>query len=141
MFIQKYTPLIARIFIAVIFIQTGIANAIEFADTQQQIADVGIPLSALVALCVVIFEIAGGVSLILGYKVQIGVILLLLFLVPATLVFHNPVADPAEMISFLKNLAIIGGLLMIAAHGPGPVSLERSAAKSKSLQHSEESMR
>ena len=141
MFIQKYTPLIARIFSAVIFIQTGIANAIEFADTQQQIADIGIPLSALVVLCVVIFEIAGGVSLILGYKVQIGVILLLLFLVPATLVFHNPVADPAETISFLKNLAIIGGLLMIAAHGPGPISLERLAARSKSLQHSEESMR
>ena len=76
MFIQKYTPLIARIFSAVIFIQTGIANAIEFADTQQQIADVGIPLSALVVLCVVIFEIAGGDSLNFGYKVQIGVILL-----------------------------------------------------------------
>lgn len=141
MLVQKYVPLVARTFIAIIFIQTGIASMTEFTDTQQQIADVGIPLSVLVALCVVVFEIAGGVSLILGYKVQIGVILLLLFLVPATLVFHNPIADPEETISFLKNLAIIGGLLMVAVYGPGPVSLERSVAKSRSVQRSEESVR
>lgn len=141
MLAQKYLPLVARTFIAILFIQTGIANMIEFRDTQQQIAEAGIPLSALVALCVVIFELAGGVSLILGYKAQIGAVLLLLFLVPATLTFHNPIADPTQIIDFLKNLAIIGGLLMVTAYGSGPVSLDRPVAKSRAAQPSEESVR
>lgn len=136
MIAQKYTPLIARTFIAIIFIQTGIANMTSFADIQQQIASVGIPLAAVVALFTVVFEIAGGISLILGYKARIGAILLLLFLVPATLMFHNPIADPAEIISFMKNLAIIGGLLMVAAYGSGPASLERQVAPFSSAQSS-----
>ncbi|MEL6555385.1 MAG: DoxX family protein [Cyanobacteria bacterium J06621_11] len=124
MFFQKYTPLIARTFIAVIFIMTGINKITGFAGTQQQIASVGIPLAALVTVFTIVFEIVGGLSLILGYKARIGGILLLLFLVPATLMFHNPVVDPTQMIQFMKNLAIIGGLLMVTVYGSGPVSLD-----------------
>lgn len=138
MIAQKYTPLVARTFIAIIFIQTGIANMADFTGTQQQIASVGIPLAAFVALFTVVFEIVGGVSLILGYKAQIGAILLLLFLIPATLMFHNPIADPTQLIDFLKNLAIIGGLLMIGVYGSGPVSLGRRVAESRIAQYSEE---
>ncbi|MEO0646036.1 MAG: DoxX family protein [Cyanobacteria bacterium J06650_10] len=124
MFFQKYTPLIARTFIAVIFIMTGINKITGFAGTQQQITSVGIPLAALVTVFTIVFEIVGGLSLILGYKARIGGILLLLFLVPATLMFHNPVVDPTQMIQFMKNLAIIGGLLMVTVYGSGPVSLD-----------------
>ena len=91
---------------------------------QEQIASVGIPLAALVTLFTIVFEIAGGASLILGYKARIGAILLLLFLTPATLLFHYPIADPSQMIQFMKNLAIMGGLLMVTVYGSGPVSLE-----------------
>ena len=127
MIAQKYTALVARTFIAIIFIQTGIAKVTNFAGTQQQIASVGIPLAALVALFAIIFEIAGGFSLVLGYKARIGSILLLLFLIPATLMFHNPIVDASQMIQFLKNLAIVGGLLMVAVYGSGPMSLDRKA--------------
>jgi putative oxidoreductase len=61
----------------------------------------------------------------LGYEARIGSVLLLLFLAPATLVFHNPIVDPTQMIQFMKNLAIIGGLLMVTAYGSGPLSLQR----------------
>ncbi|MEO1095640.1 MAG: DoxX family protein [Cyanobacteria bacterium J06638_28] len=124
--VQKFIPLIARTFLAIIFIQTGIAKITGFVGTQEQIASVGIPLAPLVTVFTILFEIAGGLALILGYKARIGGILLLLFLVPATLVFHNPIADPSQMIQFLKNLAIIGGLLMVVAYGSGPISLESS---------------
>ncbi|MEO0825426.1 MAG: DoxX family protein [Cyanobacteria bacterium J06635_15] len=135
---QKFTPLIGRTFLAVIFIHTGIAKMMGFAGTQQQIASVGIPLAALVTVFTIAFEIAGGVSLILGYKARIGAVLLMLFLVPATLVFHNPIADASQMIQFMKNLAIIGGLLMVVAYGSGPVSLERRVAATGTAQYSEE---
>jgi putative oxidoreductase len=123
--VQKYIPLIARTFLAVIFIQTGFAKLTDFAGTQQQIAGAGIPLPFLVTIFTIAFEILGGLALILGYKARIGGILLLIFLVPATLTFHNPIADPSQWIQFMKNLAIIGGLLMVVAYGSGPVSLER----------------
>ena len=119
---RKFLPLIARTFLAAIFIHTGVANGLNFAGTQQMIAGAGIPLAFLVALCTVIFEILGGISLILGYKANLGAILLLIFLIPATLVFHNPIGDPGQTIAFLKNLGLMGGLLMVIAYGPGPIS-------------------
>lgn len=128
---QKFLPLIARTFLAAIFIHTGIANGINFAGIQQMIAGAGIPLPFLVVLGAVVFEILGGISLILGYKAHVGVILLLIFLIPATLVFHNPIAEPDQTIQFLKNLGLIGGLLMVMAYGPGPVSLSARAAPSE----------
>lgn len=135
MFVQKYTPLIARAFLAVIFIQTGIAKMTDFTGTQEQIASIGIPLAGLVALFSIVFEIMGGVSLVVGYKAKIGAVLLLLFLVPATLVFHNPIVDPSQTIQFMKNLAIVGGLLMVFAFGAGPVSLDhRIVSASQSYQ-------
>ena len=135
---QKFIPLIARTFLAVIFIHTGIGKLTGFADTQQQIASVGIPLAALVTIFTIVFEVAGGISLIVGYKARIGGVLLLVFLIPATLMFHNPIADPTQMIQFMKNLAIIGGLLMVVAYGSGPVSLDRPVTSTTTAQYSEE---
>ncbi|HHP7245972.1 MAG TPA: DoxX family protein [Elainellaceae cyanobacterium] len=135
---QKYVPLVARIFLAVIFIQTGIDKVADFAGTQQQIASVGIPLAALVAVFTILFEIVGGISLVLGYKARIGAALLLLFLIPATLMFHNLIVDPTQTIQFMKNLAIMGGLLMVVAYGSGPISLDLRAASDGGAQYSKE---
>ncbi|MEO1399872.1 MAG: DoxX family protein [Cyanobacteria bacterium J06635_1] len=136
--LQKYVPLIARTFLAVIFIQTGLNKIADFAGTQQQIASVGIPLAGLVTAFTILFELLGGISLIIGYQAQIGAILLLVFLVPATLMFHNPIADPTQMIQFMKNLAIMGGLLMVVAFGAGPISLDRRVAPSNHSQYGRE---
>jgi putative oxidoreductase len=79
----------------------------------------------------VLFELAGGMSLLLGYKARIGALALLLFLIPVTLVFHSwwTYADPGEqrvnMLFFLHNLTLMGGLLLFLTHGPGPLSLDR----------------
>ncbi|MDB9526743.1 DoxX family protein [Oscillatoria sp. CS-180] len=126
MLIQKYVPLVARTAIAIIFLHSGIGKISDFSGTQQQIANAGLPLAPLVTLSTIAFVFLGSISLILGYKARIGAGLLLAFLIPATLVFHNPIVDPSQLIQFLKNLAIIGGLLMVVAYGSGPVSLSRS---------------
>ncbi|MEL6383245.1 MAG: DoxX family protein [Cyanobacteria bacterium J06626_18] len=135
---QKFTPLIARSFLAVIFIHSGIGKLTNFAGTQEQIASVGLPLAPLVTAFSIAFLLLGAASLILGYRARIGGVLLLLFLIPATLVFHNPIADPTQMIQFLKNLAIIGGLLMMIAYGSGPISLDNALTPDGTTQYSEE---
>jgi uncharacterized membrane protein YphA (DoxX/SURF4 family) len=61
---------------------------------------------------------------LLGYKTRLGAILLILFLIPTTLVFHTDFSKEMQVIAFLKNLAIIGGLLMVVYAGAGPISLD-----------------
>ena len=138
---QKYTPLIALSAIALIFLHSGVGKLSNFAGTQEQIASAGLPLAALVTVFTIAFQLLGGVSLILGYKARIGAGLLLAFLVPATLVFHNPIADPTQMIQFLKNLAIIGGLLMVVSYGAGPVGLDSRVATPSATPYPEDSLR
>jgi len=121
--LKKYLPLVARSAIALIFLNSGIGKLTDFSGTQQQIAGAGLPLAPLVTLFTIIFLLVGSISLFVGYRARIGAGLLIAFLVPAPLVFHNPVADPSQMTQFLKNLAIIGGLLMVTTYGSGPVSL------------------
>lgn len=138
---QKYIPLLARTAIAIIFLHSGIGKISNFSGTQQQIAGAGLPLAPLVTVFTIAFLFLGSLSLILGYRARIGTGLLLAFLIPATLVFHNPIVDPTQMIQFLKNLAIIGGLLMVVTYGSGPVSLNHRSNRVLPSTYPEESVR
>ena len=73
-------------------------------------------------------ELGGGLSVLLGYKTRWGALALVIFLIPTTLIFHTKFSDPVQVIMFMKNLAILGGVLMIASFGPGPLSLDARAA-------------
>lgn len=121
---MKYIPLVGRAFLSSIFLYSAITKIFGFAGTQQMLAERGLPLPTLMLLGNIIFQLVGGLSLILGYKTRIGALILILFLIPTTLVFHNFLADPAETTAFLKNLALIGALLMVSYFGAGPVSLD-----------------
>ena len=135
---QKFIPLVARTFLAVIFLRSGVGKLMGFAGTQEQIAGAGLPLAPLVTVFTIAFLLLGGAALILGYKARIGGILLLLFLIPATVVFHNPIVDSTQMVQFMKNLAITGGLLMVVAYGSGPVSLDNQITAPGTAQYSGE---
>lgn len=123
---MNYIPLAARIFLSVIFLRSGIGKILDFAGTQQQIASQGIPLAlaGLLAVGAIIFELAGGLSVLLGYKARWGAIALIIFLVPTTLIFHTNFAEEMQVIQFLKNVAILGGLLMVVYFESGPVSVD-----------------
>jgi putative oxidoreductase len=123
---QKYIPLIARAFLAAIFLRSGFEKITGFAGTQQYMAKSGIPLqlTGLLLVGAIVFELLGGFSVLLGYKARWGSILLILFLIPATLIFHTDFADRMQIIQFMKNLAILGGLLMVYYYGSGPISLD-----------------
>ncbi|NJN88653.1 MAG: DoxX family protein [Leptolyngbyaceae cyanobacterium SL_7_1] len=127
--LQTVLPLIARSFLAVIFVHSGINKLLNFAGTQETIASKGIPLPLIALILTIAVEVIGGLLVILGYKAWLGALLLFLFLIPATLVFHNPLVDPTQLTQFLKNLSIMGGLLMVVAYGSGALSLERSTTR------------
>jgi putative oxidoreductase len=135
--LQNFVALVARTFLSLIFVRSGIGKLFfDFAETQEQIAQAGVPLPWLMLIFTIAFQIIGGIAIILGYKAKLGAILLLIFIIPATLVFHNPALDPSQSIDFWKNLSIIGGLLMVAAFGAGSLSLDSRINKTNSFEKS-----
>ncbi|MGF1514529.1 MAG: DoxX family protein [Elainellaceae cyanobacterium] len=121
---MPYVALAARVFLSIMFIKAGISHLLGFDGFQQTIASKGLPLAGLVAVATIAFLLVGGLLLLLGFKTTIGAILLIVFLVPTTLLFHNFIADPSQTNAFLKNLGLIGGLLMTIYAGPGKLSLD-----------------
>jgi putative oxidoreductase len=123
---QTFIPLIARIFLSLIFLSSLAGKLGNFQGTAAYMQKMGMTFATEFFLFgAIVLLAAGGLSVLLGYRAKIGAVLLLVFLIPATLIFHTDFADRIQMIMFMKNLAIMGGLLMITAYGSGPFSLDR----------------
>lgn len=94
-------------------------------------ASMGVPAASLAVIVSGIMIILGGLSIILGYKVKIGALLLVVFLVPVTFIMHafwgieDAMQSQMQMVMFLKNLSMLGGALMFYHFGTGPFSLEK----------------
>jgi putative oxidoreductase len=84
------------------------------------------PATAFFLVCAIATLLFGTFSIGAGYKSKIGTVVLIIFLIPATLIFHSYLADQNQFIHFLKNIALIGGLLMIFVNGTGELSLEKN---------------
>ncbi len=121
---MQFIPLIGRTFLATIFIHAAVNQIFDFANTQTMMAEKGLPFATVLLVGTIIVQIVGGLSLVVGYQTRWGAWLLILFLIPTTLVFHNFWDVPSEKIDFFKNLSIMGGLLMITYFGAGPVSVD-----------------
>ncbi|MCW4043749.1 MAG: DoxX family protein [Candidatus Bathyarchaeota archaeon] len=117
-------PLAARILISTIFIIAAINKAMNPSGTENYIAAAGIPAAGVLSVLVIMIEIFGGLSILLGFKAKWGAIALFMFLIPATLIFHTEFTDQIQSIMLLKNLAMMGGLLMVANYGSGSYSLD-----------------
>ena len=122
---MKYIPLAARICLCLIFFKAGVSHILGFGETVEMMTNQGLPLANILLAGTVFFQLLGTISLLLGYKVKIGSILLIVFLIPASLTFHNPIADPSQINDFLKNIGLIGGLLMLIYAGSGALSIDR----------------
>lgn len=120
---RSYIPLIARSLLGLIFVMSGFNKIVGFEDTQQYMASHGMPLTATLLVGAIVVEILGGLSVILGLWARVGAIALMVFLIPATLIFHTDFADQTQLIMFLKNLSIMGGLLLLTAFGSGEYSI------------------
>jgi putative oxidoreductase len=117
--------LIGRILLAAMFLLSGINKIADPQGTQQYMTSMGMTwLTGLFYAGAILLEVGGALSLLLGYRTRIGAWLLIAFMIPTTLIFHTNFADPNQMIHFLKNLSVLGGLLYVATYGAGALSMD-----------------
>ena len=127
--VKTYGPLAGRILLAAIFLMSGFGKITGFEGTVGYIASKGLPLPQVAAAVSAVVELAGGILLVLGWQARFAAAALLVFTIPATLIFHNFwCVDAAQVqnqtIHFMKNLCIMGGMLYVMAFGAGPLSVD-----------------
>ena len=127
--LQNPLSLAGRLLMAFLFLPAGITKITGFAGTVGYIGSVGMPLPTLAAALAVAVEVAGGLALIAGFGTRVAALVLAAFTLVASLYFHAFWAVPADQafmqqLMFFKNIAVIGGLLTLAAHGAGAWSLD-----------------
>lgn len=127
--VEQFGPVVGRILLALIFVMSGFSKITGWEGTAGYMASVGMPMVTLFLIGAIVLEIGGGLSLILGFKARWGALALIVFTIPATVLFHNFWAMEGadafiNRIMFMKNLAMIGGLLIVMAFGAGPLSID-----------------
>lgn len=127
--LQSSTVLVGRVLLGLLFVLSGFAKISGFDGTAGYIASKGMPLPQLVAALTIVVELGGGLALMAGLYTRQVVVVLAAFTLLAGVIFHNFWAVPqpeqmAQQINFMKNLSIAGGMLVLAAFGPGRLSLD-----------------
>ena len=125
---DKFLNVASRILMAHIFLLSGLSKlGAGYAATQGYMAAMGVP-GALLPL-VIALEIGGAIALILGVLTRPVAAALAVFSVVSALLFHHNFADQMQMINFMKNLAMAGGLLMLVRYGAGAPSVDAARAR------------
>lgn len=121
---NKYINLIGRILFVLMFLMPALNKITNFEGTQQYMASKNMIMIPFLLVCAILILLFGAFSIGAGYKSKIGSIALIVFLIPATLIFHTEFSDQNQFIHFLKNVALIGGLLILYVNGTGELSLD-----------------
>jgi putative oxidoreductase len=127
--LTRIFPVVGRVLLSLIFVAIAVGKVAGWSGFSQYMESkhlIAIPVLLTASIAV---EFAGGLSVLLGWRARSGALLLLVYLLPVTAVFHNfwalqGMQAQIEVINFLKNVAIMGGLLLIVAFGPGPYSVD-----------------
>jgi putative oxidoreductase len=127
---ENLAAFVGRIFLALIFVVSGVGKITGYAGTAAYMASKGLPLVEILLPLTIAVELGGGLLLALGWKARWAALALFLFLIPTTLIFHQfwglePKLAQMQKIHFLKNVAIMGGMLMVLAIGAGAWSVDR----------------
>jgi putative oxidoreductase len=127
---RDIAALVGRILLASLFVWSGFGKIAGFAGTAGFIASKGLPMAELLTVAAIVAELGGGLAIIAGWKVRWSALALIAFTIVASIVFHAFWAVPPEQammqqINFIKNTAIIGGLLVLYAHGAGRLAVDR----------------
>lgn len=128
-----FTSLAGRVLLASLFLFSGFGKLAAPAATKGYIAASGMPFPDLAFIAALIVELGFATALVLGYKARLIALLMAGFTVLTAVVFHNNFADQGQLINFLKNIAIAGGLLQIAANGAGAFSLDARRRKTLAI--------
>jgi putative oxidoreductase len=119
---MKWTELIARILLAQLFLIAGIHKITAYAGTQGYMEAMGVP--GMLLPLVILLEVGGGLMLVLGWKARWAAAAMGVFSLTSAAIFHHNLADQMQMIMFMKNLSIAGGMFVLAVHGVGVLSLD-----------------
>lgn len=128
---QALLPLLGRILLAAIFLWSAIRDIRGFESVAKMMGEKGIPIPSVFLLGAIVFLLLGSIAIILGIKARWGAVLLILFLIPTTVIFHSPTGSEDQFMQFMKNLALLGGLCLVVANGAGPVSFDGPAPSMK----------
>jgi putative oxidoreductase len=120
---------LGRFLLSLIFVASAAGKLTDWQGTTQIMAAKNVPVIDVLLSIAIVLEIVGGLMVLLGLNARWGAVVLLVFLIPVTVIMHNfwalPEAEQREqMINFMKNISIMGGLLMVVALGPGPFSID-----------------
>ena len=126
----RYLPFAGRLLIGLPFAMSGLSKLGAYAATTGLINAAGLPFPPLAFAVAVAVELGGGLLLIAGYQARAVALALAVFSLATAVAFHSNFADQNQMIHFLKNVMIAGGLLQIAAFGAGAISIEQWRRKS-----------
>ena len=129
---SSFTPLAGRILMSVLFLVSGFFKLGAYSQMVGYAASKGLPMAGVAVACAAVLELAGGLAILIGFQTRIVAWLLFLYLIPTTFYFHNfwamqGMEQQNNMVHLLKNVAIMGGLVILAANGPGPYSIDSRA--------------
>ena len=127
--LQNPLALLGRILLAALFITSGFHKITGFEATVGYIASKGLPLASLGAVIAIVVEFFGGIAVLVGFQTRWVALVMAIFTLAAGIFFHNFWSVPADQVQnmfihFWKNVSIAGGFLMLAAFGPGTISLD-----------------
>ena len=122
--LRAFAMLIGRILLVLIFLKSGIGKIENFQGTAQYMASHGMPYANFFLIGAIFIELIGSITILLGYFTRFGALILVIFLIPTTLIFHNIFVDPKMMVHFMKNVSMFGGCLILLASGAGRFSLD-----------------
>ena len=127
----RYLPLLGRVLIGLPFVMSGVGKLAAYTATTAYIASVGLPLAPAGWAAAIACEVGGGLCLLLGFRVRPIAVVLAGFTLVAAVAFHHNFADQNQMIHFLKDIMIAGGLMQIAHFGAGAYSLDARRSRSQ----------
>lgn len=128
--LNRYGPLVGRVLLALIFITAGFSKITGFGGTVGYIEAYGLPMAQIAAIIAIVVELGGGIMIAVGWKARWGAAALFIFVLIASVIFHAFWAVEADQVQlqnimFMKNIAIMGGMLYIMVHGSGPMSVDK----------------
>ncbi|MBW3596423.1 MAG: DoxX family protein [Planctomycetes bacterium] len=139
--LETLVPPLGRLLLSAIFLMSGIHKLTAWSQTARQMESEGMAAVPLFLVGAILCEVLGGLLLLLGCWARLGALILIVFLIPTTLIFHDfwtyaGEEQQTQMINFLKNLAILGGLLMVFAYGAGGISLDARSRRKRAKESS-----
>jgi putative oxidoreductase len=122
--------LVGRILLGSIFVLSGFQKLMGFSGLITQIAGKGLPMPEVLAVLTIAIELGAGLLLVIGWKARWAAFLIFLFIIPVSLTYYNFWAMEGAQaamnkIQFMKNISIMGGMLLVAAFGPGRYSVDK----------------